>query len=139
MSPSSGFHVLGLDHHAHFQAELAGKLKVALVVGGHGHDRAGTVAHQHIVGDPDRDAFIIDRVDRIPAGEDTGLLAFSVLAVNVALAGGHLLIGVHLGCCLRGGQLLHQRMLGGQHHEGGAPQRIRPGGEDFQRVAVLRS
>ena len=31
------------------------ELEVALVVRGHGHDRAGAVAHQHVVGDPDRD------------------------------------------------------------------------------------
>ena len=38
------------------QPEGAGELVVALVVGGHGHDGAGAVAGQHVVGDPDRGA-----------------------------------------------------------------------------------
>ena len=41
-----------------------GELEVALVVRGHGHDRAGAVAHQHVVGDEDRDALVVRRVDR---------------------------------------------------------------------------
>ena len=55
--------------------------EVALVVRGHGHDRAGAVVHQHVVGDPDRDALVVHRVDGVEAGEDAGLL----------LAGGALL------------------------------------------------
>ena len=34
---------------------------VALVVCGHGHDRARPVAHQDVVGDPDRDRLAVDR------------------------------------------------------------------------------
>ena len=37
------------------QAEGRRELEVALVVAGDGHDRAGAVAHQDVVGDPDRD------------------------------------------------------------------------------------
>ena len=47
---------------------------VALVVGGHGHDRAGAVVDQHVVGDPDRDPCAVRRVRREPAGEDARLL-----------------------------------------------------------------
>src|SRR4029453_12833327 len=44
-------------HRAHDrQAEALGELPVALVLAGHGHDRARAVAEQHVVGDPDRDA-----------------------------------------------------------------------------------
>ena len=32
-----------------------GEVPVALVLPGHGHDRAGAVAHQHVVGDEHRD------------------------------------------------------------------------------------
>ena len=48
--------------------------EVALVVRGHGHDRAGAVVHQDVVGDPDRDARVVHGVDRVEAGEDAGLL-----------------------------------------------------------------
>ncbi len=37
------------------QVELPGELEVALVVTGHGHDCAGAITHQHVVGDPDGD------------------------------------------------------------------------------------
>ncbi len=55
------------------QLELPGKLEIALVVRRHGHDRAGAVAGQHIVGDPDRHRLVVDRIDGIRAGEDAGL------------------------------------------------------------------
>ena len=55
------------------QAELAGELEVALVAARHRHDRPGAVAHQHVVGDPDRDLLAVDRVDRGRAGEHAGL------------------------------------------------------------------
>ena len=45
------------------QAIFGGELEVALVVGGHGHHRAGAVLHEHEVGHVHRDA---------PAGEGMG-------------------------------------------------------------------
>jgi hypothetical protein len=44
----------GLHHHDR-QVELLRELVVALSCAGHGHDRAGAVGRQHVVGDPDRD------------------------------------------------------------------------------------
>ena len=41
---------------------------------GHGHDRAGAVAAEHVVGDPDRDRRAVERVDGERAGGDAGLL-----------------------------------------------------------------
>ena len=38
-----------------------------------GHDRAGAVLHQHVVGDPDRDRLAVDRIDGVVAGEDAVL------------------------------------------------------------------
>ena len=55
------------------QVERLGELAVALVVRGHGHDRAGAVVHQHVVGDPDRQPRAVHRVRRVVAGEDAGL------------------------------------------------------------------
>ena len=50
---ASLLHVAALDHLDDGQAELLGKLPVALVVAGHAHDDAGAVAHEDIVGDED--------------------------------------------------------------------------------------
>ena len=70
------------------QPELAGELEVAFVAARDGHDRAGAVAHQDVVGDPDRQLLAVDRVDGVGAGEHAGLLAGVVLELEVLLAGG---------------------------------------------------
>ena len=120
------------------QAVLAGEGEVALVVRRHGHDGAGAVAHQHVVGDPDGDALAVDRVDGIGAGEDAGLLLVGGRALDLALAGGLGRVRLHRGALLGVVIGVHQRMLRRQHHEGRAPQRVGPRGEDLQRVAGLR-
>ena len=71
------------DDLADGQAEGAGELPVALVVRGHGHDRAGAVAGQHVVGDPDGDLLAVDRVDGVGAGEDAGLFLGQVGALEL--------------------------------------------------------
>ena len=43
-----------VDHFADREVERLRELAVALVVGRDGHNRAGPVLHQHIVGDVDR-------------------------------------------------------------------------------------
>jgi hypothetical protein len=45
---------LDLDDDAHGQVVGAREVEVALVVGGHRHDRAGAVVHEHVVGGVDR-------------------------------------------------------------------------------------
>ena len=52
-----------LDDAAHGQLEGAREREVAAVVRRDGHDRAGAVPHQHVVGDEDGDPFAADRVD----------------------------------------------------------------------------
>ena len=46
-----------MDDHLDRQAVLGRELEVALIVGRHGHHRAGAVFAQHEVRDPDRNAF----------------------------------------------------------------------------------
>ena len=67
------------DHRDDRQRERRRELGVALVVRRHGHDRAGAVLHQHVVGDPDRDALAVDGVRRVTPGEHAGLLALLAL------------------------------------------------------------
>ena len=54
-----------LDRADDRQPERLGEVPVALVLAGHGHDRPGAVAHQHVVGDEHRDR----------ARRSTGLMA----------------------------------------------------------------
>ena len=67
-------HVAAASHHADDrQVERARKGVIAAVMSGHGHDGALAVAHQHVVGDPDRQLGPISRIDRVTAGEHAGL------------------------------------------------------------------
>ena len=110
--------------------------EVALVVRGHGHDRAGAVAEQHVVGDPDRDALAVDRVDGVRAQRHAGLLAVGRESVDLRLAARLESVGVDASFCDGVGQLLDQRVLRRQDHERGAEQRVRPRGEDTDLLAA---
>ena len=67
------------------EVELVRELEVALVVRGHRHDRAGAVAHEHVVGDEDRDVPAVGGVLGERAGEDAGLLLALGLALELRL------------------------------------------------------
>ena len=126
------------DHLADGQVELARELVVTRVVGGDGHDRAGAVLHEHVVGDVHRQALAVDRVDDVAAQEDAGLLAVGVAAV-LAGVGQHVVdVGVDRLLLLRP---RHQPedvgMLGRHHEERRAEQRVRTRGED--RVVDARA
>ncbi len=120
------------------QTEDLGELEVALVVTGDRHDGAGAVAHQDVVGDPDRDGFPVHRVDRGGPGGDAGLRVRQVGAVEVALGRGAGAILLHRRAVLGGGQAIDQGMLGGEHHVGRAEEGVGPRGEDADDVGFGR-
>ena len=74
---------------------LGGEGVVALVVGGHGHDGAGPVAHEDVVGHEDRHLRPVDGVDAEEAGEDAGLDPALVGAVSVRRRRGLGAVGGH--------------------------------------------
>ncbi len=133
---SSGSFVDRKNHEPNFELVLLGEIVVALVVRGHAHDGAGAVIHQDVVGDPDRNAFAVERIDGV---------AVRVHAVLFDLAD----VAGFFGLALLGDQLLHrgaerlvvarevsdQRMLRRKLHRGRAENRIDARGED----ADLRS
>jgi hypothetical protein len=123
-----------VDHDAHRQVELAGEVEVALVVGGHRHDRAVAVVGQHVVGGPDRDALAVDRVDGVAAQEDAGLLLVGGQALDVAELGDLGAVGLEGGALLVGDDLVGQRGVHGDHEERGAEERVGAGGEDGDRL-----
>ena len=55
------FRVGRLDDLDDGQIELRGELEVARVMRRHGHDRAGAVAGENVIGDPDGNLFAVDR------------------------------------------------------------------------------
>ncbi len=112
------------------------KLKVSLIAAGNGHDSPGAVGHQHIVGNPDGDFLIVDRIDGISPNENTTFVFIFGHPVNFSLARCLFHIGFNLGPLLGSGQFGHQRVFRGQNHKGCAPQRIGPGSEDGQFVSA---
>jgi hypothetical protein len=122
-----GRHDDGLDG----QLEALGVCVVALVVRGHGHDRAGAVLHEHVVRDPYRQPVVVHRIRDETAGEDAGLLLVRVGPLSGRASRGVadvvedlLLVRSALG------QAADQGMLGREDEEGRAEERVRPRRED---------
>jgi len=113
------------------QAVDLGELPVALVLPGHRHDRAGSVAHHHVVGDPDRDPLAVGRVAAVGTGEDAGLLLRG-LAIAVALGGGFGPVGRDGLAGAGRRELVDPGVLGADHHVGRPEHGVRPGREDPQ-------
>ena len=130
------------------QTERRRELVVAGVVGRHRHDGAGAVTDEHVVGDEDRDLLSVDRIRRVAAGEDTGLL-FVLLALQVGFGRDGLPVLRDRGCGSRGtegpqrvdvcrpgssGELVDQLVFGREHHVRGSEKRVGPGGEHLDLV-----
>ena len=97
---------------------------------GHGHDGAGAVGHQDIIGYPDRDFRAVDGIDgRQAVNADAGLVFRQLRALEIGLSGCCFTIGydliVVLDLVL---ELLDVGMLGREHHVGHAEQGVRAGG-----------
>src|SRR6266700_8380010 len=95
------FLIYSANDFANGDAELASKFKVALVMGRHTHDGTGTVAHQHIVGDPDWHFLSIDRVGYITTGKDASLVLLGTHAVDLGHAPRFIYIGLNLSFVFR--------------------------------------
>ncbi len=121
----------GLDDGTDLETERLGEVEVALVVRGHGHDRAGAVLHQHVVGDEHRDLLAVDRVGDGAAEGNAGLLAVLVAALLAGSAQRLLDVGADLGFVLAvGGEAVELGVLGREHEEGRAEERVGAGRED---------
>ena len=116
---------------------LDGKIKpareceVSFVMGRNGHDGAGAVTHEHVIGNPDGQCFAAYRINGVGAGKDPGFLRFFALDLTVSLGFQRRIFYVFLDCfALRFGRnRLYQWMFRGQNHVRGAEQGIRPGGK----------
>jgi len=122
------------DDHLDGQVERPGEVQVALIVRGHRHDRAGAVVGQHVVRGVHRDLLAVDGVDRVAVQEDAGLRPVGGQAVDLRhrLHLGQIVGEVTLGRGA-GGELRREVAVGRHHEEGGAEQRVRPGGEHRHR------
>src|SRR3989440_12393159 len=128
-------------HFANFELVLLREGEVPLVVAGDGHDRAGPVRRQDVVGDPDRDALAGEDVAREGPGVHAGLLAYRRRALDLRHVPRGLDVTLDLGAPGRRGDLRDERMFRRQDHEDRAIDRVRPRGEEAElltRVAFDR-
>ena len=113
------------------QPLLRGELPVTLILAGNRHDRTGAVAHQDVVGDEERDLCVVERVDHRRHEAQAALGAIGGQTLDLGLARD---LGAERGdgrsLSVVGDELIHQRMLGGQHRVGHAEHGVRPRGED---------
>ena len=110
---------------------------VALVVRRHGHDRAGAVLHEDVVGDPDRDLLVRHGVEHTAAGVDARLGAIVAHAISDRLRTATAHVVRHLGF---GSGTTHEvgdhRVFGRQHEERRAEQRVGTRREDRDRLVT---
>ncbi|MNQ83732.1 hypothetical protein D3C85_988250 [compost metagenome] len=120
---------LGADDRDDRQAVFTGEVEVALVVGRAGEDGARAVFRQDEVGDPDRNLGAGEGMDDLQARVPADLLGLFDLGLGgAALAafgdeGGDARVGL--------GQLLGDRMIGGEADEAGAEQGVGTGRVDL--------
>jgi hypothetical protein len=84
------------DDWADRQVESLRERVIAVVVGRDGHESAGAVLHQHVVGDEHRDLLAVGGVGHGAAEGDAGLLAPLVAALGRRLPGGCVDVLAHL-------------------------------------------
>jgi hypothetical protein len=125
---------VGADDLDDRQAERARKLEIALVVSGHGHDRAGAVGAEHVVGGVDRDRAAGQRIFGIRAREHARLAAVQGRTLEVALAGGFFAVTSDLRLMLGCSQARCQPVIGCDHHIRRAVQRVRARRKYRQRL-----
>ena len=125
--PFGSWHLNGNN----WQLVFASKVEVALIAAWHGHDCAGSVAHQDVVGNPHRYLAASYGVGCKCSGEHASFLARVVLSVDVLQCSGCFAVSLHRVALIFGSQRVNQRMLWREHHEGCAEQCVGAGSEHF--------
>src|SRR5712691_5652143 len=91
--------------------------------------RSSTVAHQHIVGDPDGNLFATDGIGDIATRKDACLL--DAHALNFGHMTSLVYIGIDCGLMLRRGDFFDPRMLWGQYEKRRTIDSVGTSGEDW--------
>ena len=69
-----------------WQVKFFRKLIIALIMRWHGHNRTRTVAHQHIIGNPNRQFLASDWMNRVCTGEYSCFFFRQIRTLKVAFA-----------------------------------------------------
>ena len=125
------FLVLRLQRQDNGQVVLLGKHPVALVTGGHAHNRAGTIISQHVVGHPKLSLVAVERIDSINAGKDTFLLRLTGSTFHFRLIADFITESLDFRSLrIIFTYFFHERIFGSQSHESNTISRIGTGGVD---------
>ncbi len=109
------------------QTEGLREFEVTFVVCRHGHDRAGAVTGQDIVGDPNRNRVSINRIDRVAASEHTGLaFVATVGAFAITLERSFFAVLFDFVGVVTGRQPRDHRVFGCYDHVSRTEQSVRP-------------
>ena len=100
------------------------------------HNCTRSVTDEHIIGDPNRHALTVHRIDGVGSGEHAGFLFRQLSSFEIAFPGSFLAIGRDGVGMLRSGKLFHKGMFGGNHHVGCSEQRIGARGIDPQNIFI---
>ena len=121
------------DNLTNRKPERASEFKVALIMGGDGHNRPGSVAGENVVGGPNRNPLVGGGIVRISPGKDTGLFFRIRHAIDIGAIPrrGHVRRDHRIG--IRRNHFVDQRVLRCDHHVGRAEKRVGPSGEDVKR------
>ena len=120
------------DDHADGQVVFSGKLEIAVIVCGHGHDGAGAVIHQHEVGRPYGYRFSVQGIDGICSGKDSEFFAALAGAGDLVLTFNFFDERINFFFLFRSArERMGQRMFRCKDHEGCAVQRVRARCEHF--------
>ena len=135
--------LVAADHPPDRQVERDCERIVTFVVRRNGHDRAGSVLHQHVVGDEHRQLLAVDRIRHGPPERDACLRLLDVSALLARLAPRPVYVVVDLELVLGSRrQAEHVGVLRRHHEERRAEQRVGTGREhrivDPQLLAAER-
>ena len=124
-------------HRPDRQIEGHCEVEVALVVGRHGHNRAGAVVGQHVVAGVHRDLLAVHRIDCVTMQKDTGLGPIRCQPIDLGDRPQRLHIGREFGFRRGAGSKFGSQVAVGCHHKKRCPiQRVRTGGKDRDRLVA---
>ena len=127
------FRIIGVYYRDDLQVEFLRKVKVSLVMSRYRHDRSGTIVHENVIRDEDRNLFTCQRIDRIATGKLSCLLVGRGGTFDVA----HMLYLINISVdrffvFAARYQLLQIRMLRCHYHIRNSIQGVRSRGEDVK-------
>ena len=103
-----------------WQIEFAREFQISFIMRGYGLDRAGAVAEQNVIRNPDRNFFFVRRVDRISASEDAGFVSCQLGALEIAFACRKRAVPLNRSLLLGRRDLIDQFVFRSQNHIRGA-------------------